>query len=289
MQPSEHRPDALPGGVAAGIPPLEVPAYLPFEGEELYVVHHPTAGPPRARALLAGPFASERPHAYGCWVRWARTLAARGVECLRFDYRGTSESTGRFADHCLTTWRADVEHLARWLAAREPRRPLVLHGLRLGGLLAARAFFAGGRGDALLLWSPPESGQAMLHDTLRRRLATDMALAGPGPRRTREEYVAELLAGGTVEVEGFAWTRRLWEDAASHSLDLPAPEGRGADGRPWRSVRLERSAGPLADPYGLGFAPRGGAALKPMNPDLTSLFAAELAWILAAAGEEGSR
>lgn len=66
-------------------------------GARLYTVLH-QAKDRVARVLLAGRFASERYFAYHTWVRWARYLAERRIEALRFDYRGMGESTGVFED-----------------------------------------------------------------------------------------------------------------------------------------------------------------------------------------------
>ena len=86
---------------------LEQADYLSLDQQQLYYVLHPTGLPLRARVLLAGPFASERPHRYITWVRWARYLASHGFEVMRFDYRGVGESTGRFEDFGFCTWSND--------------------------------------------------------------------------------------------------------------------------------------------------------------------------------------
>src|SRR5271169_6794784 len=122
--------------------PLEQAGYLGSCGTYIYSVLHGVADPV-ARVLLVGPFASERHFSYIPWVRWARFLAARRIEALRFDYRGVGESTGAFEDMSLENWAEDVEFLATGLKKRSPDVPLLLHGLELGALLASKIFEKG--------------------------------------------------------------------------------------------------------------------------------------------------
>ena len=96
---------------------LECAGYFNVSGAALYTVLHEVADPV-ARVLLVGPFASERHFSYHPWVRWARYLAARGIEVLRYDYRGVGESTGRFEEMGFDHWSEDVDLLADWFSRR---------------------------------------------------------------------------------------------------------------------------------------------------------------------------
>ena len=121
---------------------VEHAGYCKVSGAYLYTVLHEVPDP-LARVLLIGPFASERHNSYLPWVRWARYLAAKGIEVLRYDYRGIGESTGIFEEMTFDHWSEDVELLADWLKSRSPEVPLVLHGLEIGALLAGNAFHSG--------------------------------------------------------------------------------------------------------------------------------------------------
>ncbi|MBU8898694.1 hypothetical protein DRW03_31745 [Corallococcus sp. H22C18031201] len=212
----------------------ETPGYLPQGADSLYFVHHHAVGPSRAAVLLVGPMALERTHGYVVWARWARHLAQRGVEVLRFDYRGVGESTGRFEQMTLARWEEDVRAALGHLRASCPGVPVVVHGLRLGALLGARVFADEGLAG-LLMWDPPESGRAHLMDLLRRKVASDNLEGTGGPRRSREDYVAELESGMLMEVEGYPWSRELWRSTESYGLALPTRD----DARPWRVVHLD--------------------------------------------------
>ena len=212
----------------------ESPGYLTQGPDSLYYVHHRAPGGCRAAVLLAGPLGLERSHAYVVWTRWARHLASRGMDVLRFDYRGIGESTGRFEEMTFQHWEADARAALEHLRRACPGVPVVVHGLRLGALLAARVFHTD-KADGLLLWDPPESGRAHLMEVLRRKVAADNLEGTGGNARSREDYLAELEAGGSMEVEGLSWTRGLWRSTEAYELALPSRE----DARPWRVVHLD--------------------------------------------------
>src|ERR1700761_5607578 len=86
---------------------VENPGYFDVPGAHLYTVLHKVRKP-IARALFVGPFAAERHSSYIPWVLWARYLAARGIEVLRYDYRGVGESSGVFEEMSFVEWSEDL-------------------------------------------------------------------------------------------------------------------------------------------------------------------------------------
>jgi alpha/beta superfamily hydrolase len=254
---------------------LERAGYFSVSGAHLYTVLHEVPDP-LARVLLVGPFASERHNSYLPWVRWARYLAARQIEVLRYDYRGIGESTGIFEELSFTQWSEDVALLADWLKQRSAHTPLVLHGLELGGLLAANAFDQG-IGDAVLLWSPPASAHQALRSTLMRWVGLEHLYKPADEVKSASAYIRELEQGASIEVEGYQWTSGLWRD--SFQLRLPASMTDDATAtlayqKPVKIVKLDRQAAPLV---------KGGFVGYDEAKDFNWLFSPNEAWITACA------
>ena len=225
---------------------LEQAGYFAVPGGYLYTVLHQVEDPV-ARALLVGPFASERHNSYHPWVRWARYLAARRIEVLRYDYRAIGESTGVFEEMTFDHWSEDVRLLANWFKSRSPDCPFMLNGLELGSLLASKTFQAG-TGDALLLWAPPANANHALRSTLMRWVNLEQLFKYGDERKPVAHYIRQLEEGSSLEVDGYQWSSRLWRD----SFDLYLPLEMGDEDRaileykrPVRVVKLGKDAAPL--------------------------------------------
>jgi pimeloyl-ACP methyl ester carboxylesterase len=251
--------------------------YFPVPGAHLYTVLHQVEVP-LARVLLIGPFASERHTSYGLWLQWARYLAARRIEVVRFDYRGIGESTGVFAEMSFRSWVDDVERLSAWLRKREQNAPLILHGLGMGGLLAAKAFH-NGEADALVMWSAPLNANKVLRSALQRWIGPQQLLKREEDRHPPSHYFRLLDEGQSVEVDGYEWTPELWRESLSFDLPgamVPPNDTAASYRRPVRMVQLGKNAAPLV-PGGLllGFEE---------SKDFSWLFAPNYEWIASSFG-----
>jgi hypothetical protein len=259
---------------------LEHARYFAVPGAHLYtVLHQVPEEQPVARVLLVGSFASERHFSYHFWVRWARYLAARRIEVLRYDYRGIGESTGIFEEMSFENWREDVQLLAVWFTSRSSNVPLVLHGMEIGAILAAKSFDEG-TGDALLLWSPPVNANQALRSSLMRWAGLEQLFESPENRRSSSEYVRLLEQGLCIEVQGYQWSSRLWRD--SFYCDMPDNiEHKSSSGeaykKPVKTVRFGKESSSVVMPY----------SRYDEVKDLTWLYASSFNWVVEALAARG--
>lgn len=125
-------------------------------------------GHPQWGLVFCDPFAEEKKCAHRVLVEAARSFCAANVGSLRFDYRGTGDSPGQFAEATPDQWIEDIVAATRYLRETGGVTTVGLLGLRLGASLAARAIDAGAEADLLILWEPVLDGKQYLTQNLRR-------------------------------------------------------------------------------------------------------------------------
>jgi pimeloyl-ACP methyl ester carboxylesterase len=92
----------------------------------------------------------------------ARTLSARGWHVLRFDYYGTGDSAGDFAEANREQWLADVDTAVEELKDIGQLSRVALVGMRVGGALAAQVAERRRDVDRIVLWDPVMDGKSYL-------------------------------------------------------------------------------------------------------------------------------
>ncbi len=187
------------------------PAFIDGPAGRLFVVdHRPAAAMDRGTDLiLLPPFAEEMNRSRRMAALLARALAADGWGALILDLYGTGDSEGSFADTDWSIWRGDVAAAAAWLR-RDGERRVDLMGLRMGGLLAAQVAGTLPGLARLVLWNPVISGEAMLSQVLRIRLAAALSMADDGEAATVATAAEDTTAlrrrfaeGTAVDVAGY--------------------------------------------------------------------------------------
>ena len=162
------------------------------------MLHLPHAGSdPVPAALILHGFTGSSSSDNRLLVRLARHLTSHGIGTLRFDFRGSGQSEGEFADMTLGGEIADAALLLDWLAARPEvdARHLGVVGFSVGGAIARCLLARRPAIRAAVLLAPVAHPLEVLV-----RGATPEQLAGqggPGPIDARGEglgpaFVAEL-------------------------------------------------------------------------------------------------
>jgi alpha-beta hydrolase superfamily lysophospholipase len=136
------------------------------EGRPLFTWHHvPPADARRgAGVVLCPPLGYEYMSAYQTWRTLADSIAGLGFDVLRFDYDGTGDSSGDYADRDrVEAWLRSIGHAVSAVQAISGSPHVALVGFRAGALLALHA---AGRTcvDRLVLWSPFPSGAAYVRE-----------------------------------------------------------------------------------------------------------------------------
>lgn len=204
-------------------------------GVRLFAAACEPIGERRATVLVVGPIGAERERAQRTTVCLARALARAGLATVRYDHRGIGESEGDFAPANFAEWTADARWIAATIAmerhdghggaARGPRIPLVLLGIRAGATIAGE-LFTDGVGDGLLVIGAL-GARTLLLDMARRAAVAGLVERARGGAHANG--AADGTAGATERLrrgesawaDGYELTPALWHEAAAHPLRLP--------------------------------------------------------------------
>ncbi|QSP93687.1 alpha/beta fold hydrolase [Marinobacter salinisoli] len=114
--------------------------------------------------VLCNPFGQEYLRAHKSIRRLAINLAELGYPVLRFDYRGTGDSAGDLTGVTSQDWIDDIGHAIQELRDIASVSRVAVVGLRLGGLLAAKAAAENEDISRLILWDPIIDGDGYIEE-----------------------------------------------------------------------------------------------------------------------------
>lgn len=165
------------------------------------MVHRPPDFSPSRRypaVMMFHGFTGARVKPHRLFVKTARRLAKEGFIVARFDFIGSGESDGDFAETTPETEIEDALNGIHWMSAQPgvDRTKLSLIGLSLGGLVSACVAGRSGQISALCLWA-----------------ATASVMRSLGPRVTPEAS-AFLAAHGWVDWYGNIVGQAFFDSAA---------------------------------------------------------------------------
>lgn len=156
--------------------------------------------------VLCYPGPQEYMYTHWAFRKLASALSAEGFPVLRFDYRGTGDSSGELTEVGLDDWRRDVIDAAQELRDVAATPHVSIIGFRLGAVVATQAARELDVQD-LVLWDPVVRGRDYLDE-----------LRGIDEHRRDRSHVFRRPRGD--ELVGFALPRK--HQAELEALDLRA-------------------------------------------------------------------
>ena len=146
----------------------------------------------------------------------ARAFAEQGYATLVFDYYGTGDSEGEFADSNWDIWQQDLLSVIDW-CSQHVSDTVLLWGLRFGALLATSVIAKTKQPiKQLVLWQPVASGEQYMTQFLRLKLAGGMMTGAS--KETVQDLKAKLDKGETLEVGGYCISQSLYQAVSQQSL-----------------------------------------------------------------------
>ncbi len=165
------------------------------DSRQLHGVYFPPSGASlrQTAILLCAPFAHEATRSHRLYRVLAERLARAGFAVLRFDYSGSGDSDGDFAEATLTQWRADIVRAHAELLERSGLREAAWVGLRLGATLAWETIALGlARPVRLVAWEPLVDGARYLDELMAAHMVFLRLDFGLGWAAVRQRIAATL-------------------------------------------------------------------------------------------------
>jgi exosortase A-associated hydrolase 2 len=171
--------------------------------------------------VFCTPFAEEKMIAHRVIVNMARALAAEGISCLRFDFMGEGDSEGNFEDSSVKSRLSDIKEAMSVVSEKEGVKRIGLIGFRFGATLAALVA-SQRKVDLLVLICPIISGKSYMNQCFLSNLSTQM-VAYKKIIKDRTHLIAELMEGHLVNIDGYMFSKDLYEEMIEIDL-LNGPE-----------------------------------------------------------------
>jgi len=182
------------------------------------ILHRPLSNNTQSTGFVfCHPCFEEKLWAHRVYVGMARELARQGYPVLRFDYMGHGDSDGDFEQATVTSRLSDIACAVQTLQKETGVTATGLLGLRFGATLAALSADELHGITHLALWDPLVDGAAYMQEVLLSNLATQSAVHQK-ILHTREELVAQMEGGTTVNIEGYGLTHALYTEASAIRL-----------------------------------------------------------------------
>ena len=194
------------------------PLFFGKSESPLYGVYLPPKATPRdAGIVLCYAFGQEYMRAHRAYRQLALLLSKKGYHVLRFDYRGTGDSSGDMESISPQDWVDDVAMAIAELRDTAGVSSISVVGLRLGALIAGVACASRKDVERLIVWDPVIDGGEYERELLNE-IANDKPSQWGGPSSGNLE-----TEEGAIHFNGFPLTRHFREVIRSFSLGEKVP------------------------------------------------------------------
>jgi alpha-beta hydrolase superfamily lysophospholipase len=214
-------------------PDAELPFFFGAD-EGLFGMYHAPDRPARRAVLMCAPLGQDLIRCHRLYRQLAQALAREGLAVLRFDYRGTGDSSGGSGDVDWERCVADTVVAAAELRLRARVDRVVAFGARLGGSVAICAAERA-RLSEVIAWDPVLDGD----DYVAALDAMQAALREDAERFTRPRSQADVAE----QWLGFDIGDRLRAQLSALTVGAPNVPMLVLDSLPeWEASRWDRIA-----------------------------------------------
>lgn len=174
--------------------------FLDSTSGQLFYIRHDVPDTEARCVVFVPPFGEEMNRSRTLIKAATKKLNESGLSCCQFDFYGTGDSAGEFADARWGGWLSNLHDVISHL--RDAGfRTIDLIGIRLGAALALQYVSSGSSNIArVVFWDPVFDGRMYLDRFLRTRT---MAAMMAGRSENVKELNSRLQAGDSIEVGGY--------------------------------------------------------------------------------------
>ena len=173
---------------------------------------------PTKSVLLLPPFAEEMNKSRRMLSQQAWCLAERGYTVYMLDLYGTGDSAGEFSDATWEIWCRDIKDILQRIS-KDGFISVSILALRMGALLLEAVFESNEiEIDRVILWQPSISGEILLNQFLRLKLAADM-ISSAGSGMNTKEIKQKLTNGISMEIAGYSINPILADSISNTKLE----------------------------------------------------------------------
>ncbi len=176
-------------------PGEEIPVAFSSQGRQLVGIWHTSRS--KKIVLLCHGFTGSKVESKRIFVETGRIFSAESIDAFRFDFFGSGDSAGEFADSSISTNLVNLQDAVAW-ARQQGYEKIAVLGLSMGGA-AAILSAADLPIDALVTWSAVPD---------MRKLFSSLM-----PNWQDKAHSTEML-----EYEGWLIHRGFWEDALRYDI-----------------------------------------------------------------------